>query len=282
MTEDTTAQANETGIEVTLDIHRPHSARMYDFFLGGTTNFEPDRAAAAQTLAVFPNAPVAARANRAFMHRTTRMLARSGIRQFLDVGTGIPTSPNLHEVAQEIDPSCRIVYADNDPIVLTHAQALLRSSPEGRTAYVQLDVRDPEYALRVVESTGVLDLDRPVALSMNALLHFVPDADGAYEIAELFKARLRAPGSALVVSHFTPDFAPEDVARGMRVYKQAGTDVQGRTHAEIARFFSGWDLVSPGIVATPRWRPDAGADDAGPVEVTDAQASCYGAVAVRP
>jgi hypothetical protein len=279
MTEETTAHGDGHGIEVTLDIHRPHSARMYDFFLGGTTNFDPDRAAAAQTLAVFPNARIAARANRAFMHRTTRALARLGIRQFLDVGTGIPTSPNLHEVAQQVDPGCRVVYVDNDPIVLTHAQALLRSSPEGRTSYVQADVRDPEYVLHAVESTGVLDLDQPVALSMNALLHFVPDGDGAHTIADHFKDRIHAPGSALVISHFTPDFAPEDAARGARVYREAGTHVQARTREQVARFFTGWTLLAPGIVPTPRWRPDQGPDAA---DVSDAAASCYGAVAVRP
>ncbi|MER7674144.1 SAM-dependent methyltransferase [Kitasatospora sp. NPDC096128] len=279
MAEDTSDNVHRQGVEVTLDIHRPHSARMYDFFLGGTTNFEPDRVAAAQTLAVFPNARIAARANRAFMHRTTRTLARRGIRQFLDVGTGIPTSPNLHEVAQEADPTCRVVYADNDPIVLTHAQALLRSAPEGRTAYIQADVRDPEYVLNALESQDVLDLDQPVALSMNALLHFVPDGDDAYEIVEAFKARITAPGSALVMSHFTPDYAPADAERGARVYRQAGTNVQARTRAEFARFFAGWDLLDPGIVSTPRWRPDTDADLA---NVSDTQASCYGAVALRP
>ncbi|MFD7644364.1 SAM-dependent methyltransferase [Kitasatospora sp. NPDC059795] len=279
MADETQGNGEIPGAEVTLDIHRPHSARMYDYFLGGTTNFEPDRAAAAQALAVFPNAPIAARANRAFMHRTTRMLARRGITQFLDVGTGIPTSPNLHEIAQQVDPSCRVVYADNDPIVLTHAQALLRSTPEGRTAYIQADVRDPEHVLDAVEKTGVLDLGRPVALSMNALLHFVSDDDGVFDIAETFKRRLRTSGSALVLSHFTPDFAPEDAARGVRVYRESGTYVQARARAEFARFFDGWNLADPGIVPTPRWHPDAAS--AG-TTVTDAQASCYGAVAFRP
>ncbi|MFD8482097.1 SAM-dependent methyltransferase [Kitasatospora sp. NPDC059673] len=278
MADETRGSGDIPGAEVTLDIHRPHSARMYDYFLGGTTNFEPDRAAAAQTLAVFPNAPIAARANRAFMHRTTRMLAHHGITQFLDVGTGIPTSPNLHEIAQQVDPSCRVVYADNDPIVLTHAQALLHSKPEGRTAYIQADARDPEHVLDAVETTGVIDLGRPVALSMNALLHFMSD-DDVYEIAEAFKRRLRASGSALVLSHVTPDFAPEDTARGVRAYRESGTYVQTRARAEFARFFHGWNLADPGIVPTPRWRPDA--EPAG-VTVSDAQASCYGAVAFRP
>ncbi|WP_406211447.1 SAM-dependent methyltransferase [Kitasatospora sp. NBC_01560] len=279
MGEQAAQHGGEPAAEVTLDIHRPHSARMYDFFLGGTTNFEPDRVAAAQALAVFPNAPVAAHANRAFMHRSARMLAERGITQFLDIGTGIPTSPNLHEIAQAVDPACRVVYADNDPIVLVHAQALLRSSREGRTAYIQADVRDPEHVLDAVEKTEVLDLDRPVALSMNALLHFVPDGDGAHEIAQVLKDRLRAPGSALVVSHFTPDFAPQDAARAARVYREAGTVVQARSRAEFARFFTGWDLLEPGIVSTPRWRPDA---ESSRTVVSDADASCYGAVAVRP
>ncbi|MFJ7907130.1 SAM-dependent methyltransferase [Kitasatospora sp. NPDC096204] len=261
--------------EVNLAIHRPHTARMYDYFLDGTTNFPADREAAGHALAVFPQAPFAARANRAFMHRATRALARSGITQFLDVGTGIPTSPNVHEIAQRTEPRARIVYADNDPIVLTHAQALLHSSPEGRTAYVQADVREPEALLEAVRATGVLDFTRPIALSLVALLHFVPE--GAHEIAETLRNAMPVRGSALVMSHFTPDYAPQDAARMERVYRDNGNPVRARDHDEFSRFFTGWDLLDPGITSTPRWRPEP--DDE---RISDAQASCLAAVAIRP
>ncbi|MFE0459621.1 SAM-dependent methyltransferase [Kitasatospora sp. NPDC058965] len=263
-------------VEVNLAIHRPHSARIYDYFLGGTTNFAADREAAAHALAVIPWASAAARVNRAFMHRATRFLAESGVTQFLDIGTGIPTSPNLHEIAQRIDPAARVVYADNDPIVLAHAQALLHSTPEGRTAYVQADVHDPKALLDTVRETGVLDFDRPVALSLVALLHFVPD--GAHEIAEVLKAALPAPGSALVISHFTPDFDPAVAGRIEEVYRAAENPVRARTRAEVDRFFDGWQLVEPGIVATAHWRPDP---EVPGEPITPGQAFGYAAVAVR-
>ncbi|MGA5821224.1 SAM-dependent methyltransferase [Kitasatospora sp. NPDC094028] len=262
-------------VEVNLAIHRPHPARVYDYFLGGATNFPADREAAGHALAVFPHAPAAARANRGFMQRATRALVEAGVTQFLDIGTGIPTSPNLHEVAQSVDPRARVVYADNDPIVLTHAQALLRSTPEGRTAYVQADVRDPAAALAAIRDTGVLDFTRPIALSMVALLHFVPE--GAHEIAEVLKSALTAPGSALVISHFTPDHAPAEAARISQVYRDAGSPVRALTRSDFARFFTGWTLLAPGIVTTPTWRPDPTTE-----HITDAEASCLTAVATRP
>ncbi|WP_316528833.1 SAM-dependent methyltransferase [Kitasatospora brasiliensis] len=262
------------GAEVDLAIHRPHTARIYDYFLDGATNFPADREAAAHALAVFPQAPAAARANRAFMHRATRALAQSGVTQFLDIGTGIPTSPNLHEIAQGIEPRARIVYADNDPIVLTHAQALLHSSPQGRTTYVQADVRDPEALLDAVRATGVLDFTRPIALSLVALLHFVPE--GAHEIAETLKSALTARGSALVISHLTPEFAPQDTAGIEKAYRDNGNPVRARTREEFGGFFAGWELLDPGVTSTPRWRPEPGAEP-----ISDIEASCLGAVAVR-
>ncbi|MFE9424670.1 SAM-dependent methyltransferase [Kitasatospora sp. NPDC006697] len=263
-------------VEVNLAIHRPHSARMYDYYLGGTTNFPADREAAAHALAAFPWVRSAARANRAFMHRATDALAQSGITQFLDIGTGIPTSPNLHEIAQRVSPHARVVYADNDPIVLTHAKALLHSTPQGRTAYVQADVRDPEAVLAAARETGVLDFTRPIALSMVALLHFVPEH--AHEITEALKAALPATGSALVISHFTPDYAPRETERLEQVYRTSGTPGLARSRPEVTRFFTGWDLLAPGIVATPRWRPQPSAEP----PITDAEASCLGGVAIRP
>ncbi|UKZ02776.1 SAM-dependent methyltransferase (plasmid) [Streptomyces viridifaciens] len=264
-------------VEVNLAIHRAHSARIYDYFLGGTTNFPADREAAANALAVFPQAQTGARANRAFMQRATRALAQAGIAQFLDIGTGIPTSPNLHEIAQQVNPRARVVYADNDPIVLTHAQALLRSAPQGRTAYVQADVCRPESLLEAVRATGVLNFTEPIALSLVALLHFVPDG-AAHEVTQTLKEALTAPGSALVISHFTPDYAPLEAARVTRVYRDTGTFVQPRPRQEFARFFAGWNLLNPGIASTLRWRPDPSAV----VPATDADASALAAVALRP
>ncbi|MGK5499467.1 SAM-dependent methyltransferase [Streptomyces sp. URMC 125] len=267
-----------TPAAVDLEPDRAHSARMYDYYLGGVTNFPADREAAALALSVFPNLLAAARINRHFMHRSTRFLAQRGITQFLDIGTGIPTSPNLHEVAQQTNPTARVVYTDNDAIVLTHARALLRSTPEGRTAYVHADVTDPERLLASEQVRGTLDLRRPVALSLNALLHFVPDELGAHRIVEHLKARLPS-GSTLTVSHVTPDFDPEGIARLTDAYRAAGTAGQARTREEVLRFFAGWELLDPGLVPTHRWHPDPG-DLAR--TITDAESSGYAAVARKP
>ncbi|GAA1937568.1 SAM-dependent methyltransferase [Kitasatospora viridis] len=261
---------------VDLQLHRAHSARMYDYYLGGTTNFAADREAAGQAMAVFPWARTGARENRAFMHRSTEALAALGLDQFLDIGTGIPTSPNLHEVAQRADPRARVVYTDNDPIVLAHAQALLRSTDAGRTAYLQADVADPERILASREVRETLDLGRPVALSLNALLHFVADDAAALAVVEHFKRALPS-GSTLAISHGTPEFAPAETERVTQVYAAAGTSVRMRDKAGIARFFDGWELLEPGLVPTQRWRP---AD--GKVEAEDAEVSAYAAVARKP
>jgi hypothetical protein len=163
--------------DVVIDTSRPHPARMYDWLLGGKDNYPVDEELGRQVVALDPRAPVIAKVNRAFMQRATRWLATQGIRQFLDIGTGIPTAPNLHQIAQRTAPGTRVVYCDNDPIVLAHAAALLHGAPEGATEYVQADAREPE---AVIERAGkVLDFDRPVALSLVALLHFIPDEEGA-------------------------------------------------------------------------------------------------------
>ena len=263
---------------VDLELDRAHSARMYDYYLGGHTNFPADREAAGRAMSVFPSLLVAARANRQFMHRSTRHLARSGMRQFLDIGTGIPTSPNLHEVAQEVAPESRIVYTDNDPIVLAHAHALLHSHPAGRTAYCHGDATDPAALLATPEVRQTLDLDRPVALSLNALLHFVPGEHQAHEIVEHLKSALPS-GSTLTISHVTPDFDPEGIARLTEAYHAAGTPGRARTREEFARFFDGWELIEPGITTSHRWRPDPGQ---GIGNVTDAEAASYAAVARKP
>ncbi|WP_030411234.1 SAM-dependent methyltransferase [Streptomyces sp. NRRL S-1448] len=271
---------NEHEPVVDLQLDRAHSSRIYDYFLGGKTNFLADRMAAGSVLGVFPSALVAARINREFMHRATRLLAESGLRQFLDIGTGIPTPPNLHDIAQGSAPDARIVYTDNDPIVLAHAAALLLSTPEGRTAYVQADVTDPAGILGAPQLLDTLDLSRPVALSLNALMHFVPDdgRDRAHTIVETLKAALPS-GSMLAMSHATADFAPETMQKIIKIYGDAGTRLQFRSRAEFLRFFDGWDLLEPGIALSHQWRPD---DPADATHVTDAEAACYAAVARKP
>ena len=268
--------ADEGAVDLELD--RAHSARMYDYFLGGTTNFPADREGAGRAMAVFPAALVAARANRQFMHRSVRRLTQLGMRQFLDVGTGIPTSPNLHEIVQETAPEATVVYTDNDPIVLTHAQALLRSHPQGRTAYSQGDARDPEALMKSPELTGTLDLSRPVALSLIALLHFIPGSSTAHDVVEYFKDALPS-GSTLTISHLTAEFDAEAVMGAVGAYEAAGTPVQARSREEFTRFFDGWDLLDPGVTVTHRWHPDPDRDLS---QVTDAEAACYGGVARKP
>ena len=259
---------------VDLQLDRAHSARMYDYYLGGTTNFPADREAVGRVIAAFPQALIAARANRGFMRRAARYLAEHGLRQFLDVGTGIPTQPNLHEVAQQVDPEARVVYVDNDPIVLAHAQALLISAPEGRTAYVEADLAEPDAILKTSVLHETLDLSRPVALSLNAVLHFIPDDEEAYRIVQTFKEALPL-GSALAISHGTGDFT-QTLENAVGVYRSVGTATQLRSREQFARFFEGWDVTEPGITLSHRWRPDQETEAS---LITDAEASCYVAVA---
>ncbi|MER6117417.1 SAM-dependent methyltransferase [Streptomyces sp. NPDC001743] len=240
---------------VEIDTSKPHPARMYDWFLGGKDNYPVDEQMARQLLAVDARGRDMARVNRAFMHRATRWLAENGIRQFLDIGTGIPTEPNLHQIAQQTTPDARIVYCDNDPIVLAHAAALLRSTPEGATEYIQADARRPEV---ILEAAGkVLDFDRPIALSMLALLHFLDDEDGAAELVDRLVDQL-APGSYLVLSQTTGDFDPEGAARAAALYKARGMTLRPRSHAELSAFFDGLELVDPGVSLSADWHPELG------------------------
>ncbi|MEV7994027.1 SAM-dependent methyltransferase [Streptomyces sp. NPDC086077] len=238
-----------------IDTSKPHPARMYDWYLGGKDNYPVDEEMGRQMLALDPRVPVMARVNRAFMHRATRWLATNGVRQFLDIGTGIPTEPNLHQVAQSVAPDARVVYCDNDPIVLAHAAALLRGTPEGVTEYLQADVRDP--ATIIEGAAKVLDLSRPVALSLVALLHFVPDADGAHELVSELLAVLPS-GSYLMMTHATADFTPEESAAATEQLRAAGVTLALRSRDEFADFFGGLELVEPGVVVVPEWRPELG------------------------
>ena len=252
-----TGQDRTTGssASVEIDTSKPHPARMYDWFLGGKDNYPVDEEMAKQLLQVDSRGRDMARVNRAVMHRATRWLAENGIRQFLDIGTGIPTEPNLHQIAQAAAPDARIVYCDNDPIVLAHAEALLRSTPEGATEYIQADARRPE---EILERAGkVLDFDEPIALSLVALLHFVGDEDGAYEIVRSLMDRLSS-GSYLVLSHVARDFDPEGADKAAAMYKARGLTLQPRTREEVARFFTEYELIEPGVSLAAEWHPELG------------------------
>lgn len=262
-----------------LDTGRPHPARVYDYWLNGKNNYAADVAAAEQVVRVWPGVVLGAQLNRAFMHRATRWLAReAGVRQFLDIGSGIPTEPNLHQVAQAVAPETRVLYCDNDPVVLQHAQALMSSTPEGRTAYVQADFTDPDVILKSPELRETLDLDQPVALSLIALLHFITDERGAYEIVARYMDALPS-GSYLVVSHATADFDPDLLTRVAEAYQSRVAEGQIRSSSEVSRFFEGLDLVDPGVVVAHRWRPE---DDEPQPDITDAEFPVYGGVARKP
>ncbi|MFB7272066.1 SAM-dependent methyltransferase [Streptomyces sp. NPDC056244] len=262
-----------------LDTSRPHSARMYDYYLGGKDHFPVDKQAAEAVADAYPGIFTCARENRAFMHRATRVLAQEhGIRQWLDIGTGIPTEPNVHQVAQSVVPEARVVYADNDPLVLKYAERLMRSTPQGRTTYIEADVNDPDSLLSAPELAEVLDLSQPVALSLNALMHFITDAGDPYGIVTRIMAALPS-GSALALSHCTPDFDPPTWEKVTDIYTRSGTPVQFRSQNDVARFFEGLRLLDPGITVGHRWRPT---HPAGPETPTDAQVSLWAGVGIKP
>jgi hypothetical protein len=261
-----------------IDITRPHSARMYDYYLGGKDNFAVDRETAELTVRNWPSVRVAARENRNFLSRAVRYLvSEAGIRQFIDIGTGLPSAGNTHEVAQGLAPESRVVYADNDPLVLAHARALLTSSSPGRTAYIEADLREPGKILASPEVRETIDLGQPAALMLMAILPFIPDEDDpAAIVAELLSAL--APGSYLVASHITSEHDPESMEGLMRAYRAGGVSVQTRTTEEFGRmFFSGLELVEPGVVSVADWRPASVAPRPAPAEVNG-----YGAVGRKP
>ena len=240
-----------------FDPHVAHPARVYNLWLGGKDGYAADREAAEQVARCRPQVVAGARANRAFLARVVRYLAvRRGIRQFLDIGTGLPAPRSTHEVAQAVSPESRVVYVDNDPQVLSHARALLASEPGGTCAYIDADVRDPGAVLDQAAQT--LDFTRSAAVLLLAILHFIPDADGLESIVPRLAAGL-APGSFVAVSHLTADFAPEQVASGVAAYNAlVPTGVTARSHAGVTALLGGLSLVAPGVVPVAEWRPDAG------------------------
>jgi hypothetical protein len=259
-----------------LDTSRPHTARIYDYYLGGKNHFAADRETAEKVLQVWPNIRVAAREQREFLGRAVSYLtAEAGIRQFLDIGTGLPTSRNVHEIAQEIAPSSRVVYVDNDPLVLAHARALLTSAPEGRTAYIHADLRQPEAVLASPEARDMLDFTQPIALILVGILHLIPDEDKPAEIIAALRGAL-PPGSYVVASHLTAEH-DQAAGAGAGTFRGAGLSGQLRDSDEFARLaFSGLDLVPPGVTLVSEWRPDK--QTPRPVS---AEVNCYGAVASK-
>jgi hypothetical protein len=252
----------------------PHPARVYDYFLGGKDNFEADRAAAQAGIEAFPRTVESACASRAFLRRVVRFLtAEAGIRQFLDIGTGLPSGKNVHEVAQSLAPDARIVYADNDPIVLVHAQALLRGNPEGTVAYLDADLRYPDKILE--EAARTLDFSQPIGLLLLGILHNVGDE---YDPRGLVRRLVQAipDGSYLAICHLTADIYPElaDFARALNERKLDAPLVL-RDHAQVTSYFDGLDLVEPGVVQLSKWRPQTEYE-------SGAAAALWGGVARKP
>jgi hypothetical protein len=267
-----------TGMPLEINTSEPHPARIYDYFIGGKNHFAADRETAAEVLRRSPSAHIAARENRSFLGRAVRYLAaEAGIRQFLDIGTGLPTTNNVHEVAQEIAPSARVVYADNDPLVLAHARALLRSAPAGRTAYIHADLRDPAAILSHPDTRAVLDFGQPIALMLVAILHFVPDEFKPAEIIATLVDALPS-GSYLVASHLTTEHDAAATSAGQQTMRAAGMAMQKRDSDVFADMaFPGLELVPPGVVLASEWRPAGIGPRPLPSEV-----NCYAGIARKP
>jgi hypothetical protein len=264
---------NTPGSERLLAYHASvaHAARVYDYLLGGKDNFAADRETAEQAIRIDPDIVSAARANRAFLVRTTRYLTgQAGIRQFLDIGTGMPTNNNIHQVAQSIVPGSRIVYVDHDPVVLPHARALLSSVPEGVTDYVEADLREPGKIL--AEAAQTLDFGRPVAIMLIAILHLILDRDDPYDlVSQLVNAVV--PGSYVVISHAASDMdTGAMISMTNRLNELMAQQAVPRTHREVAAFFAGLDLLEPGLVRISEWRPASVSESA-------VRAQLWGAVA---
>jgi hypothetical protein len=243
-----------------IDTSRPHPARMYDYYLGGRDNYEVDREAADRILAAAPDVALGARANRDFLRRSVRFLAENGVRQFIDIGTGIPTSPNTHEIAHAVDPEARVAYIDNDPIVATHAGARLLGT--GNTGFFLADMRDPRSVLEHPTIGELIDVKQPIALMLVSVLHFVSDQEDPAGLLAAYRQVL-PQGSYLVLSHATADFHRRQAADVAEVYKKATAALTPRTHAEVEALFAGFDLVEPGLVQVHQWRPDGSTPDEG-------------------
>ncbi|MEE1927013.1 SAM-dependent methyltransferase [Streptomyces sp. TRM 70351] len=251
-----------------IDLSQPSVSRIYDYYLGGSHNFEVDREAARRAIEAFPGLPKLMQANRAFMRRAVRYAVDQGVTQFLDIGSGIPTFGNVHEVAQAARPGAPVVYVDNDPVAVAHSRAVL----EGNEAadIVAADFRTPQDILKSDPVSRLLDLEQPVALLLVALLHFVTDEEEPQRaIAEMRDAL--APGSLLILTHASTEGGPHTSEQGRHisdVYRKVGSRLMMRSRSEVARFFEGFELVDPGLVSMPSWRPEGPVDQEDPVVFT--------------
>jgi hypothetical protein len=277
VTRDQTGRRGAAELPPEVDVSHPNPARMYNYGLGGKDHFTADRELAERALARVPTGRTAARENRAFLGRVVRYLAaETGVRQFIDIGTGLPAPGNVHKIAQRTAPESRVVYVDSDPMVITHARALLTSRPEGRAGYVQADLRDPEAILGHPVTRETIDFTQPVALILTAVLHHVQDEDSPGKIVATLVDAL-PPGSFLVASHVSGEHDPDGWAAVQRDYGAAGIGVQWRNSDEFARLaFAGLEMIPPGVVLVSEWRPDADGPRPAPAEV-----SFYGGAACK-
>ncbi len=242
--------------EVSLD--RPSAARMYDYYLGGYHNFEVDRVVARKVIEIYPDAPLGAQANRAFLRRVVRFLVEQGIDQFLDIGSGIPTAGNVHEVAQQINPAARVVYVDIAPVAVAHSEAILKDN--SNATVIQADARRPDRILNHPEVKRLLDLSRPLAVLLLVILPFVPDDEEAYGVVRSLRDAL-APGSYIAISHSTYENVPREIIeQTTKLYAEAAYPFKPRSRTQMQQFFAGLEWVEPGLVYAPRWWPE-GPDD---------------------
>jgi len=268
-----TSRPDEVSARSRIDTTVAHPARRYNYWLGGKDNFAADRASGDAIAAAMPGVRLMAIENRLFLGRAVRYLARQGIRQFLDIGTGIPAPDNTHEVAQRVDPASRTVYVDNDPIVLSHARALMTSTPQGATAYIDADLRDPDSILTHGDLDRALDLTRPVGLILACVLHFIRDDEDPQGILDRLVAALPS-GSHVVASHATWEYLPAEAIEKLVAANPDGRFV-ARTGVQFGTMLSGLDLVEPGVVSISRWHADEAPQPRPPVE----DVACFGAVA---
>ena len=250
-----------------IDTTVAHPARMYDYYLGGQDHYKVDREAAEAIVAMVPEMRAGARANRAFLGRAVRFLATAGVRQFLDIGTGLPGPDNTGQVAHSVAPDAHVVYMDNDPIVITHARALLAKADAGRTAVTFADLRDPESILGHPEVNAVLDFTKPVAVLLVAVLHFIRDSEDPQGIVKTLMAAM-APGSYLAITHATADFHPGSANGETSLYEHASAPLVLRSRGQVDALFAGLEYVEPGLVPVSHWRPhDAAPPEADPISV---------------
>ena len=271
MTDGLINSLDDLGEPPAFDTSTAHIARVYDYWLGGKDNFAADREAGDEAYVAYPDMPSSVRANRAFLRRAVRCMAESGIRQFLDVGTGLPSANNTHEVAQSVSSDCRVLYVDNDPMVLAHAHALLVDGQESKTAYLDADARDPEKILRGAER--MLDLSQPVGVMLIAILHLVNDEDNPQQIVGRLMEAV-TPGSYLAITHVPSDMQASMgvVAAAERVSRLMAQRINPRSRADVTQFFDGLELLPPGVVPIQEWRPDTAEEGA-------ARAAMWGGVA---